>query len=247
MAPDRVLGPRMAAEAGAARLPTHDRAARRLHPRRQAFRRSAIVAGAARLFVDDGFGRTTIEAIAEEAGVSRKTVFTAVGGKVAVLKLSLDWAVAGDDDPATLKQRLAAGGAQESTDFDAVLRDWVRVVSAIAARVNGLSAALFAAAASDDKARDLWQRTQAQRLAGARAFIGHLSPLSGCGRVCRSSTRPTSSGCTATRRCIAGSSSSAAGRARTSTNGYSAHSSTNCRATRRRPERQTPVGSGVGG
>jgi AcrR family transcriptional regulator len=137
--------------------------------------RRVIVAAAARLFVDNGFGRTTIGAIAEEAGVSRKTVFTAVGGKVAVLKLALDWAVAGDDEPATLEQRLAARGAQEGFDFDAVLRDWVGVISAIGTRVNGLSAALFAAAATDDEARDLWQSTQAQRLAGARAFVAHLS------------------------------------------------------------------------
>jgi hypothetical protein len=44
----------------------------------------------------DGFGQTTVGAVAEEAGVSRKTVFTAVGGNVEPRKLALDWAVAGE-------------------------------------------------------------------------------------------------------------------------------------------------------
>src|SRR5215510_13295482 len=67
--------------------------------------RRSIVSAAARLFVEDGFGTTTIDAVADAAGVSRKTVFTAVGGKVALLKLALDWAVAGDDEPIPLADR----------------------------------------------------------------------------------------------------------------------------------------------
>ena len=47
--------------------------------------RRAIVAAAARLFVERGYGPTSIDAIAEAAGVSRKTVFTSVGGKAAAL------------------------------------------------------------------------------------------------------------------------------------------------------------------
>lgn len=134
------------------------------------------------MFVDEGFGRTTIDAIAEAAGVSRKTVFTAVGGKVEVLKLALDWAIGGDDEPLTLEQRLAArrprqgtGVGREEVGIDAMLRDWVEVVSPIAARVHGLSAALYGAAAIDDDARTLWRNAQAQRRRGARQFLAYLS------------------------------------------------------------------------
>ena len=63
-------------------------------PVKQAETRRAIVSAAARLFVAQGFGRTTIEAIAAEAGVGRNTVFS-VGGKLDLLKLALDWAVVG--------------------------------------------------------------------------------------------------------------------------------------------------------
>ncbi len=67
--------------------------------------RRAIVAAAARLFVERGYGPTTVDAIAETAGVSRKTVFTSVGGKAEALKLAIDWAIVGDDEPVSLQQR----------------------------------------------------------------------------------------------------------------------------------------------
>ena len=59
----------------------------------------AIVDAAAGLFIAHGYGGTTVDAIAEAAGVSRKTVFTSVGGKADALKFALDWAVTGDDAP----------------------------------------------------------------------------------------------------------------------------------------------------
>src|SRR5215210_1080881 len=67
--------------------------------------RRQIVAAAGRLYADQGFAATTIDAIAAEAGVSRKTVFTSVGGKVALLKLAYDYALAGDDEPVPMIER----------------------------------------------------------------------------------------------------------------------------------------------
>ena len=64
--------------------------------------RRAIVEAGAALFVERGYAGTTVDAIAERAGVSRKTVFTSVGGKVGLLKLAIDWALAGDDEPVAL-------------------------------------------------------------------------------------------------------------------------------------------------
>ena len=64
--------------------------------------RRAIVEAGTALFVERGFAGTTVDAIAERAGVSRKTVFTSVGGKVGLLKLAIDWALVGDDEPVAL-------------------------------------------------------------------------------------------------------------------------------------------------
>src|SRR5689334_21602151 len=98
--------------------------------------RRAIVSAAARLFVEEGFARTTVDDIARAAGVSRKTVFTAVGGKVDLLKLALDWAIVGDDEPVALEQRPQVEALGQQTDPDAVIRGYARIVAEIASRVS---------------------------------------------------------------------------------------------------------------
>ncbi len=137
--------------------------------------RRVVVAAAARLYVADGFGRTTIEAIAQAAGVSRKTVFSSVGGKVELLKLALDWAVVGDDEPVPLAGRPELDRMKAATDPDAILRGWVHIVTSIGSRVAEISGALTVAAGVDDDARTLWEHAQEQRHVGARAFIAHLA------------------------------------------------------------------------
>ena len=52
--------------------------------------RRAVVTAARELFLAQGYAATTIDAIAEAAHVSRRTVFNAVGGKLALLKLRND-------------------------------------------------------------------------------------------------------------------------------------------------------------
>lgn len=67
--------------------------------------RREILAAAHRLLVDRGYPGTTIEAIAEEAGVAIQTLYSAVGNKQAILWEVLGTAVAGDDAPRTVLER----------------------------------------------------------------------------------------------------------------------------------------------
>ena len=64
-----------------------------------------IVTAASELFQELGYAGTTIDAVAERAGVSRKTVFTSVGNKVELLHLAYDYATGGDDKPLTMLER----------------------------------------------------------------------------------------------------------------------------------------------
>src|SRR5215218_5352279 len=69
-------------------------------PRRQeqaAATRSAILATARRMFETDGYGTTTIEAIAAEVGVSSKTVYLAFATKAGLLRAVWDLALKGDE------------------------------------------------------------------------------------------------------------------------------------------------------
>ena len=100
--------------------------------------RRSIVSAATRLFVEDGYGSTTINAVAEAAGVSRKTVFTAVGGKLDLLKLALDWSVAGDDQAVALSDRAAIRKLMDQPDPRGVLSGLV-ACSLRSARASRLS------------------------------------------------------------------------------------------------------------
>ena len=139
--------------------------------------RRLIVSAAARLFVEDGYGATTIDAVAGSAGVSRKTVFTAVGGKVDLLKTALDWAVAGDDRPVPVADRPAVRELLALDDPAALITAWVRVMVAIDVRVADLFRALEVAADGDDAACGLLEEYRRQRLLGARAVVKRLAGL----------------------------------------------------------------------
>lgn len=136
--------------------------------------RHAIVDAASRLFIERGFGLTTIDDIAAEAGVSRKTVFTSVGGKVDILKVALDWAVAGDDEPIPLIQRAPIRNAETANDPELSIKTWVDVVCTIVPRTAGLFAVLRSAAGNDPQAQKLLATVEAQRLSGAQHFVGML-------------------------------------------------------------------------
>jgi AcrR family transcriptional regulator len=139
--------------------------------------RRAVVSAASRLFVEKGYGATTIDAVADAAGVSRKTVFTAVGGKVELLKVALDWAVAGDDRPVALEERADLRRLLDQSDPAVLLTGWARLLVQIDARVGPLFSALESAAGMDSEAGALLETSQRQRLDGARRIVKRLREL----------------------------------------------------------------------
>jgi AcrR family transcriptional regulator len=139
--------------------------------------RRSIVAAAARLFVRDGYGSTTIEAVAHAAGVSRKTVFTAVGGKLDLLKLALDWAVAGDDQTVALSDRAAVRRLMQHPDPREVIKRLAGMFVEIGARVGPLYGALEVAAGMDAAARELVDESHQRRLDDARKVVMRLRDL----------------------------------------------------------------------
>jgi AcrR family transcriptional regulator len=139
--------------------------------------RRTIVTAARELFLAHGYAATTIDAIAEAAHVSRRTVFNAVGGKVTLLKLALEWAIVGDDEPVPLADRPAIQAIQAERDPRRALALWVNMVVGIAARVAPISAVLDAAADGDPEAAELLAGEAQARMSGARAFAGYLASL----------------------------------------------------------------------
>src|SRR5260370_21484086 len=73
-------------------------AGRRRESNARETRRRIIEAGL-RLFLENGYVNTTVQGIAQAAGVAPATIYQAFGTKHAVLAAALDVTVAGDDAP----------------------------------------------------------------------------------------------------------------------------------------------------
>jgi AcrR family transcriptional regulator len=138
-----------------------------------------IVAAGHDLFVEQGYAPTTIDAIAARAGVSRKTVFTSVGGKAAVLKLAWDWALAGDDEPVPMADRPDVKRMFEEPDPARLIEQWTRQNGTIACRLAPLFDVLTVAADGDPEAAGLQANAEANRSEAARWFVTRLAELGG--------------------------------------------------------------------
>lgn len=78
--------------------------------------RSRIVAAAIRLFLADGYARTTIAAVASAAGVSADLVFHLFGSKRELLRAAIDASVGGDDRDVPFLERAEPQAMRRETD-----------------------------------------------------------------------------------------------------------------------------------
>ncbi len=142
--------------------------------------RLAVIEAARRCFVDAGYAGATVQAIADAAGVSRATVFNAVGGKAALLKAAYDVATVGDDEPVPIPQRPAAVATRLEPDPRRAIAIYAGMIADIGERLAPIYEVFRAASLSDPEVRALWQGIQRERLKGARglvAIIGAKGPL----------------------------------------------------------------------
>ena len=141
--------------------------------------RRRIVDAGGELFVTHGYVPTTIDAIAERAGVSRRTVFTSVGGKAVVLKLAFDWTLAGDDEPVAIGDRPEVRHMMDGEDPAELLTAWMAMNATINRRLAPLHHVLVVAADADPDAAALLATTHDQRIDGAQGVIARLAALGG--------------------------------------------------------------------
>jgi AcrR family transcriptional regulator len=151
--------------------------------RRQRSRRTRarIVDAATRLFVDDGYLATTIEAIAEHAGVAVQTVYYVFGTKRNLLAAVLDVSVAGDVEPVATLQRPWVKALQAEPDANAAVAGLIDATVAIVARATPIYEVVRQAAADpevnallDDNRRR--RRHDQRQLVEILAHSGHLRP-----------------------------------------------------------------------
>lgn len=129
--------------------------------------RAEVVRAATSLFRERGYAGTTIDEVAERAGVAVQTIYNAVGGKTALLDAVLDAVAAGPDAPRVVadvmaERTRAVNGAEEAA---ALLADWF---ADLHPRSAWLMRVIRDAAAVDPAVASFEERRAAQRFANYR-------------------------------------------------------------------------------
>ena len=137
--------------------------------------RASVIDAAGDLFVEQGYLGTSVQAIADSAGVSRATVFNSVGGKLELLRAAFDVATVGDDEPVPLPQRPQALAVRAEPDPRRAVAGYAAMVTGVSSRVAGIYEAFRCAAGVDPRVRMQWTQIQQERFGGAKGFVGILS------------------------------------------------------------------------
>lgn len=133
--------------------------------------RRAVLEAATELFTARGYAATSVDAIAEAAGVSRSTVFTAAGGKPWLLKTAYDRAIVGHDRPESLAESAESRAMRSLTDGAEILAAYAAILAGAVARVSAVYHVVRMASDADPDVAALWQDIQRQRRAGAEQIV----------------------------------------------------------------------------
>ena len=151
----------------------------RLRAEQAAATRRLVLDAASRLFAERGYTATSIDAIAEAAGVGRSTVFAASEGKPWLLKTAYDRAIVGDDEPLPLLQRPQARKLFDMTDPAEIVAGYARIIATAMQRVSAIYEVVRYAAGCDPEVGQLWQEISRERLTGAERIATLLDERDG--------------------------------------------------------------------
>ena len=132
--------------------------------RREAARRNRdrILDAAEPRFLRDGYGFTTIAAVAADAGVSPDTIYKSFGGKPGIVRAIRDRALEGEG-PVPAEQRSDALHEHEAGPRT-IIEAWGRLTAEVAPRVAPILLLIRAAAATDPECLELLEELDRDRL-----------------------------------------------------------------------------------
>jgi AcrR family transcriptional regulator len=145
-----------------------------------------VLEAATAMFLDRGYGGTTMRAVAAAAAVSVPTVEALFGTKARLLKTAIDVAIAGDDEPVAVLDRPWAQAARQAQTLAVFMAVVARVIAAAQQRSAGLVLAVFEASSRDAELAALAAQMASQREATAAWIVDGMTGLAplraGCGR-----------------------------------------------------------------
>jgi AcrR family transcriptional regulator len=128
--------------------------------------RAAVVDAARTLFLEHGYGATTIDAISALSDVPPATVYRLFSSKRGILKALLDVSIVGDDEAAPLAARPNVQSLLADPDAKNQLAGFVGITAQVNARTAPVYRILVSAASSDPDAAALLDELTRQRQVG---------------------------------------------------------------------------------
>jgi AcrR family transcriptional regulator len=125
-------------------------------------RQAAVIAAAERRFLSEGYGATTIAAVAADADVSVDTIYKSFGGKPGLVRALWQRALEGDGPVAA--ERRSDRLQKDEPDPRKIIQGWGAFTAEIAPRAARILMLIHAAAATDPEIRALQEELDAGRL-----------------------------------------------------------------------------------
>lgn len=137
--------------------------------------RAAVVDAARRLFLELGYGATTVEAISKEADVPPATVYRLFSSKLGILRSLIDVSIGGDDEDVAMADRREVRSLADEDDPAALLAGFVGLVVQVNERVAPIYRILVSAAGTDPDAAALLDDLTHQRQQGQQMIARALA------------------------------------------------------------------------
>lgn len=137
--------------------------------------RRSILAAAHELFVATGYAATTMQVIADRAGVAVQTVYAVFGNKRELLRQLIERTITGDDEPLPITERAAAQSIAAEPDARRRAERDAALSRSITERVAPIVRVAVEAAASDPELAAMMEAVKAARRQEMTASAGILA------------------------------------------------------------------------
>lgn len=131
-----------------------------------------IIDAAMALFLEDGYVATTMDDIAERAGVARRTIYNQFGSKAALLLAAINDRVVGAGERSPVSDQEAI---REMEDPHQMIEAFIRVHVGVAERSLPLLRITFEAAAVDGEVAKQYERNEEYRYQAQQVLIDALN------------------------------------------------------------------------
>lgn len=142
--------------------------------------RAAVLGAARDLFVEQGYRRTTVQQIAERAGVNVDTIYHAVGRKPALMRELVETSLSGGTQAVPAQQRPYVARIREAATAGDKIDLYAAAITDIHIRLAPIFLALRDAALTDEACRTLWKDIADRR---ARNMVDFAADLRSTGEL----------------------------------------------------------------